>query len=125
MITLEELFNRYQAGERNFSRINSRLGKLFNKNLTGINLSNANLDRISLLDCNLSGANLSNANVAGSNLDGINLSEANLNQTNFCVAENIDYSHLIEIMESNLSKSLEYLPPEIAAQTMEQMSQMS
>ena len=122
MITLEELLNRYQAGERNFEQISSRFGALVNQDLSNINLSRANLDRISLVECNLSKANISNASLPGSNLEGINLSDANLYQTNFCVAEDQDYSHLTEIMKANLSRSLENLPPEVAIETMEQMS---
>ena len=123
MMTLTEILNRYLAGERDFSNINSRVGILVNVDLSNINLSDATLDRVSLVDCNLSGANLSKANIPGSNLEDINLSQANLSQANFCVDKSTDYSQMIETMKANLAVSLENLTPEIAAQTMELMSE--
>ncbi len=123
MITLTEILNRYLAGERDFNNVNSRVAILVNVDLSNINLSGATLDRVSLVDCNLSGANLSKANIPGSNLEDINLSQANLSQANFCVDKSTDYSQMIETMKANLAVSLENLTPEIAAQTMELMSE--
>lgn len=63
---VEELLQRYAAGERDFS---------------GVNLCEVNLSRINLSGANFSGANLSIANLSGANLSGVNLSHAKLNVT--------------------------------------------
>ena len=126
MITLEELLNRYQAGERDFSKIQIRLGELVNQNLSEIELSGASLNQVSLVDCNLSRANLSHANVAGSNLENINLSDANLSHANFCIGSEQDYSQIRETIMADWSRMLNNLPPEAATLAREQMTvQMS
>ena len=126
MITLEELLIRYQAGERDFSKLQFRFGNLVSRNLSKIGLSGASLNRVSLVDCNLSGANLSHANVAGSNLEGINLSNANLAHANFCVGSEQDYSQIRETIMAGWSRMLDNLPPNSGASAREQMSvQMS
>lgn len=125
MITLEELLNRYQAGERNFSQIQIRLGELVNKNLLGIELNSARLDRISLVDCNLSKANFTRADVAGSNLEGANLSDANFSHANFCIGSEQDYSQIRENIMAGWNRMLDNLPPDAVTQAKEQMSAQS
>lgn len=126
MITLEELLNRYQAGERDFSKLQFRMENLVSQNLSKIGLGGASLNQVSLVDCNLSGANLSHANVAGSNLEGINLSNANLSHANFCVGSEQDYSQIRETIMAGWSRMLDNLSPDAATQAREQMSaQMS
>ena len=126
MITLNELLNRYLAGERDFSQIQIRLGELVDQNLSEIELNGARLDRVSLVDCNLSRANLSNANVAGSNLEGTNLSDANFSHANFCIGSEQDYSQIREDIMAGWNRMLDNLPPDAVAQAREQMSaQMS
>ncbi|WP_319419507.1 pentapeptide repeat-containing protein [Pleurocapsa sp. FMAR1] len=126
MITLEEILNRYLAGERNFSQIKIRLGELANQDLSNINLSDASLSQVSLVGCNLSNANLSKANLPGSNLEGVNLSDADMSQTNFCVGESKDYAQIMTSIENSWTGIWKNLPTETATQAKEQMyAQMS
>ena len=125
MITLEELLNRYQAGEKNFSEIQIRLGELVSQNLSEIDLNGARLDRVSLIDCNLSKANFTRANIAGSNLEGANLSDANFSHANFCIGSEQDYSQIREDIMTGWNRMLDNLPPDVVTQAREQMSAQS
>jgi len=83
----EELIRRYNAGERDFVRVNLSgvyLCKtdLFGVNLIRSNLSEANLTKANLTRANLFRADLSGANLTEANLIGVNLSEANLYRAN-------------------------------------------
>ena len=91
----EEIYRRYNAGERNFtgvdlSRVNlnlanfSVLGRVKNKNnLSGINLSGANLTRANIECVDLSSANLSDANLEFATLNEVDLTNSTLRNTNF------------------------------------------
>lgn len=63
-MSVQELLEKYAAGERDFA---------------GVNLTEANLSRVHLSRINLSRAILSIANLSGSNLNGADLSYAKLN----------------------------------------------
>lgn len=88
-IDIEELLQRYAAGERDFSEINIEgSDELYRANLSGINLSNSSVGEIFMEGSNLSGANLRgtqlgqtclrNTNLQGTDLAGADLSHANL-----------------------------------------------
>ncbi len=70
--TVQDLLERYEAGERNFARIQLRQA-----DLRGINLSGANLEQ-----ADLRGANLIRANLSGSQLEDSYLNEASLDDAN-------------------------------------------
>jgi uncharacterized protein YjbI with pentapeptide repeats len=78
----EELLALYEAGERDFHRLNLENLKLINVDLSDINLRNANLPNADLSGTDLSGANLSGANLSWINLSGADLSGSNLRRTN-------------------------------------------
>ncbi|PAX52335.1 low-complexity protein [Brunnivagina elsteri CCALA 953] len=82
-IEVEELLQRYAAGERNFANI--RLydidDRLCGCNLSGINLSGSKISAY-LADVDLSGADLSN-NIIGGSLWKTNLTRANLEGVEF------------------------------------------
>ena len=122
MISLDELLNRYQMGERNFDRVQIRCGKLINKNLSDISLNGASLSQVSLRNCNLNRANLSKINITNSNLEGINLYEANLSKANFCVGDEQDYSQIRETILSDCTRMQERLSLEAVTQARNQMS---
>ena len=126
MISLDELLNRYRAGERDFSQIQIYSGELVNRDLSNIDLSGASLRQVSLVDCDLSRANLSNTNITNSYLEGINLNDANLSHANFCVGSEQDYSQIRANILSDWTRMLDNLPLEAANKAREQMSaQMS
>lgn len=113
---IEEILEKYIAGNRDFTDLN-----LFEANLSGINLSGANLSGVNLSVANLSGANLTNANLSkaklniaklnGAHLIGANLNEADLNVANL-VLVNLKKAQLIgakliraELIRANLSEA--------------------
>jgi uncharacterized protein YjbI with pentapeptide repeats len=71
-MTVKELLERYQQGERNFS----------GANLQDAPLQNTCLRHCDLLGANLRGANLYHADLGGANLSGADLWRANLRQAN-------------------------------------------
>lgn len=79
-ITVEELLQRYAAGERNFPfiQINDRKGIFDGSDLKGINLIGSSLTGATWFDTNLSGACLLAADLAGVGMNGVNLSDADL-----------------------------------------------
>ncbi len=97
-IPLQEVVERYQAGERNFAGIGlysqaSRMLK--DADLSGINLSGADLSQIKLEKTNLSGACLRGTDFVYSDLRSVNLSHADLSHANLrcCYWINVDFSH--------------------------------
>ena len=98
-IDVEELLERYAAGERDFSEITiNGSDELYRANLIGINLSKSSVSEIfmegsnlsganlrgtqlgqtCLRDTNLRGADLTSADLRHANLDGADLTSANL-----------------------------------------------
>ncbi len=113
---LEEILEKYTAGNRDFTGLN-----LFEANLNGINLSGANLTGVNLSVANLSGANLTNTNLTraklniaklnGAHLEGSNLNEADLNVANLVLAD-LKRTRMIgakliraELIRANLSEA--------------------
>ena len=100
---LRELFNRYAAGERDFSGIDLRgvdFYRFSEVNLSEINLSNSNLSRIEFSKVNLKRANLSAANLREAKfyscqLEGVNFSNANMERAQLSShnIKNINFSH--------------------------------
>ena len=97
-ITAEELIGRYNAGERDFSKLDLRGIKLEEVDLRGINLEGADLRGTSFCYCDLQGAVLRNANLEeadlylttlvdtdfrGANLRRSNTLETDLTRANF------------------------------------------
>lgn len=74
-MSVQELLEKYAAGERDFA---------------GVNLTEANLSRVHLSRANFSRAILSIANLSGSNLNGADLSHAKLNVARLSGASLID-----------------------------------
>lgn len=70
---IQDLLEKYEAGERNFIRIQLR-----HADLKGINLSGANLTEADLRGANLKNANLSNTQLEDSYLNEAALDDANL-----------------------------------------------
>jgi uncharacterized protein YjbI with pentapeptide repeats len=114
VVSVEEFWQRYSDGERDFTGINLAGADLRGKSLaSGVNLSNANLKKANLIgvnwqSVNFSGANLkgadmrdscfddtnfSSANLCGVNLSKTRLSNANLNQSNL-VNANLSHANL-------------------------------
>ncbi len=85
-MNVEELLNRYTAGERDFTGVDLSEGNLRGANLSGVNLSQANLSVANLSGANLSRANLSGARLNVARLSGVNLTLANLNNASLNVA---------------------------------------
>jgi uncharacterized protein YjbI with pentapeptide repeats len=97
-ISLHEVLERYQAGERNFAGItlSSESSKiLVDADLSGINLSGVDLSRVGLKRINLSGACLRQTEFLFSGLTSVNLSNADLSHTNLrsTVWSECDLSH--------------------------------
>jgi uncharacterized protein YjbI with pentapeptide repeats len=88
VVSVEEFWQRYIEGERDFTGINLAGADLRGKNLiSGVNLSNANLKKANLIGVNWQGVNLSGANLKGADMRdarfyGTNFSEANLCRVN-------------------------------------------
>ena len=74
----QELLERYQSGERNFSPFPNEEGTRICANLTGANLTGANLQAAILARANLAGAHLEGAHLEGVDLAGADLAGANL-----------------------------------------------
>lgn len=97
IMTVEELLERYAAGERDFSGVDLSDVNLSGADLLHINLSGANLSRANLVgarlygadirQCNLSGADLRNADLRVSRLDEVNFQDTNLQGANWRNAE--------------------------------------
>jgi uncharacterized protein YjbI with pentapeptide repeats len=84
------IIDRYESGERDFTREN-----LFRANLSGARLSGAILAETNLCEADLHGADLSycdlrRANLCGANLRGANLTGADLTQANLHLADATD-----------------------------------
>ena len=99
-ITIEELLQRYEKGERDFAgMILEHTNKTFhNVNLSGISLEGVELHTFginSLLKVNYSGANLKGIALGEQFLEGVNFSEANLE--NVCFYQSV-------LRNSNLSR---------------------
>lgn len=92
-LTAEELWSRFQAGERDFGGVRLRSANLASLVLTGINLANAdlcesdfsgaildgaNLSRADMEDCRLVNASLRGARLSGTSLWGADLTAADL-----------------------------------------------
>lgn len=75
--SVEELLARYQAGERDFHKID-----LPGADLSGLNLDEVDLNLANLKGVNLSGSSLQRANLQGAILQGANLSGADLTGAN-------------------------------------------
>ena len=83
---VEELLEKYAAGERDFPGVDLSEANLRGVNLSGVNLSQANLSVTNLSGANLSRANLSGAKLNVARLSGVNLTLANLNNASLNVA---------------------------------------
>jgi uncharacterized protein YjbI with pentapeptide repeats len=75
-MTVQELLERYERGERDFRGAN-----LIGAGLFGVNLSRADLSRAKLSRANLRGANLTGSCLNRANLSSANLPRANLTGT--------------------------------------------
>lgn len=91
-ITVEELLNKYAAGERDFTKIDI-IWSPDNELLNGINLSRADLRNSDLRsfphcnNCNFIEANLSGLDLTGLHFNGANLSRADLSGADLWRAE--------------------------------------
>jgi len=81
-LPVDELLNRYAAGERNFSNANLRGAKLQELYLPKVNLSWAKLTGADLQQANLSQASFSEADLSQANLSEANLNQADLVRAN-------------------------------------------
>ncbi len=86
-ISVEELLQRYERGERNFRGVNSEAIFVRPPWLIDVNLSNANLGGVyikngGLMSTNLTAANLERANFTKTLFINTNLSDANLRRAN-------------------------------------------
>ncbi|MFL9449626.1 pentapeptide repeat-containing protein [Tolypothrix bouteillei VB521301_2] len=127
-LEVEELLERYAAGERNFERvdlsgadlsgvdfgermlkriyynrpINFSFSNLSNANLSSANLSWASMECVNLSGANLSGANLYCACLGGANLKGANLSNSKLISADLAGADltNANLSGATELFNS-------------------------
>lgn len=119
----ENLLERYQAGNRNFqkmnlSRISLKKAYLREANFQGANLQGANLQQADLRWAILEGANLKNANLeeanlVGAKLDGAILEGANLKWVSFEELSDEDYALKYEsniIWLKDISK-IDYVRP--------------
>lgn len=116
-ITAEEFWQRYEAGERDFTGINLAGVDLSEKtlqsnvslieaNLSDANLTKVNFSQINLTRANLQRANLTLANLPSSDLTGANLSQANLTKTNLVDAKLIQANlNQAKLSEANLKQT--------------------
>jgi hypothetical protein len=81
-ISVAELKNKYELGERDFENIDLEGTNLKNLDLAGINLTKANLKYANLSGCNLQEACLNEANLSEANLDEADLDKASLIRVN-------------------------------------------
>jgi len=81
LLSTDELFRRYAAGERNFANANLRCAVLCEENLSQCNLSNVKLNFANLSGINLSGVDLTSADLSDASLTEANLSQASLYRT--------------------------------------------
>jgi hypothetical protein len=79
---ISELLSYYEAGERNFDKVDLQGINLSGLNLTGINFAQANLSRTDLSGATLHRANLTRANLTKATLQNTDLSQANLTRAN-------------------------------------------
>jgi uncharacterized protein YjbI with pentapeptide repeats len=70
-ISVEELLNRYGAGERNFAETVLTGAEMTNVDLSGIDLSNSDLGEIYMEDVNFTGANLRTSRIGQSSIDDL------------------------------------------------------
>lgn len=77
-MNVNEIFDRYLGGERNFEEVDLRGANLSEAQLMWIDLMNADLMWANLMRADLTGANLKNANLVYANLTGADLSNAEL-----------------------------------------------
>ncbi len=82
-----EFLQRYERGERKFTRVNLAGADLSGKDLSAIKLTYANLNGASLYSANLSNAKLSHADLSRANLRDANLSAAELSDANLSKAD--------------------------------------
>lgn len=101
VMTAEELLERYEKGERDFSGIRLRGAFLNNAELAEINLSGADLNGADFCRTNLTKANLSRINLSGANLINAKLKQVNLSRANLSGANLTD----IKILNSNLTQA--------------------
>ncbi|MGL5063672.1 MAG: pentapeptide repeat-containing protein [Microcoleus sp.] len=100
-ITTEEFWQRYNAGERNFTGCNLFEVDFSGKTLVAdvilerANLTEANFIGATLKQVNLCGANLQKSNLSSTNLQQADLIEANLSSTNLTKAK-LEYAKLIQ-----------------------------
>ena len=104
---VEELRQRYNDGERDFSRIELR-----NVDLSGIHLSDVSLHKAKLINVNLSSSELWKADLSEADLSGSNLSNAELEAANLrnAILTNTDlsYTDLIgaDLIGTNIDKAI-------------------
>lgn len=96
-----ELQKNYEAGERNFSKIELRRADLRGLNLSHADLSGADLSYANLREVDFRGANLSEAYLNEADLTGANLQNANLQGAYLIKA----YLIKTNLKESNLTKA--------------------
>lgn len=95
---IEELKERYAAGERNFCGVDLSRLSLMHIHLSNADFSNANLRSANLANANLKNTNLSNANLKFVNFRCANLVQANLENANL---EKATFHHA-DLEEANL-----------------------
>ncbi len=92
-ITVDELLERYAAGERNFvdiclpeksdlTGVNLSGAILLGSNLSSINFTNANLTNCDLRHCWLTSSNFTKANLEGANIDRADVGGSKFKQAN-------------------------------------------
>jgi uncharacterized protein YjbI with pentapeptide repeats/CheY-like chemotaxis protein len=101
---VNQLLQRYAAGERNFTGIRLIGCNLQGANLEGINLSRADLMLADLSGCLLTGAKLSGANLIGAEMVKANLREASLGGAHL-IGANLNHANLngSQLVGANLS----------------------
>lgn len=77
-MNVNEILDRYIAGERHFEEVDLRGANLSEAKLMWVDLMNADLMWANLMRADLTGANLKNANLVYANLTGADLSNAEL-----------------------------------------------
>lgn len=101
-----DIQERYNRGERNFSKAQLRRIDLRKAQLRGINLEGADLSYADLRDADLTGANLSRCYFNEANLTGANLTGANLTGAYFIKAYLIGANcHKVIAKEANFTGS--------------------
>jgi uncharacterized protein YjbI with pentapeptide repeats len=102
LMNINNFFERYTAGERDFQAVNLAGSKFENKIFENIDLRQAKLENSEIRNCKFINSNLTEASFAGTNFDDSQFVNTNLHSVSFASVEAI----FLEFKRCNLNDSL-------------------